>query len=204
MNKIFILLILSCLVITGQLTTTCNRCWNIGSTECCDKDKLQCDGSGCMTSSEHCHISGVDYHTIKKGCKYPQICDQCFSVTTNDNFLVRVSNKCGEGDESNAELNYDTNICDLQLKPNKYQCPSCFIDGSTDVCLSTGFVDCLGFETECVDYGGRFIFSDGIARDVSVKGCVTKVFCAYGFTAIPGGKELDRKRFLCTPALPKV
>lgn len=53
---------------------------------------------------------GVDYHTIKKGCKYPQICDQCFSVTTNDNFLVRVSNKCGEGDESNAELNYDSKL----------------------------------------------------------------------------------------------
>ncbi|XP_077311994.1 uncharacterized protein LOC143932933 [Lithobates pipiens] len=159
MNKIFVFLILSCLVITGQLTTTCNQCWNIGSTKCCDERKFQCDGSDCMTSSEYCRINDVDFRTIQKGCSYEQLCDKCFSVTTKDNFVTRVSNVCGKGDGSNAKLNYCTNICDRQLQPNGYQCPSCFIGGNTDGCESTGYVDCLGLEKECVDYGATVILS---------------------------------------------
>nr|WCP86177.1 sodefrin precursor-like factor A [Lithobates vaillanti] len=203
MNKLFVCFILSCLVITGQLTTTCNRCWNIGSTECCDETELQCDGSGCMTSSEYCNVNGVDYRTLQKGCSYEPLCDKCFSVTTKDNFLVRVSNACEDGDDPNAELNYSTDICDSQLKPNNYQCPSCFTVGNTDACESTGYVDCLGLEKECVDYGASVILSDGIPRDLSVKGCATTGACEIGFAAIPGGKELKRVRMICTPAIPQ-
>ncbi|XP_077312196.1 phospholipase A2 inhibitor gamma subunit B-like [Lithobates pipiens] len=203
MNKIFVFLILSCLVITGQLTTTCNQCWNVGSTECCDERKFQCDGSDCMTSSEYCRIGGVDYRTILKGCSYEQLCDKCFSVTTKDDFKIRVSNVCGEGDGSNAELDYSTDICDRDLQPNGYQCPSCFTVGNTDGCESTGYVDCLGLEKECVDYGATVILSDGIARDLSVKGCATTGTCQIAFAGIPGGKELKRTSLSCTPAIPK-
>ncbi|XP_040183312.1 protein RoBo-1-like [Rana temporaria] len=202
MNTIFVFLILSSLVIAGQMTT-CNLCWTLGSTQCCGENQLQCDGSGCMTSSEYCKISSVEYKTIMKGCSFPPLCDKCFSVTTKDDFLIRVSNACGEGDGSNAQVNYNTNICDSQLQPNNYQCPSCFTNSTTEGCESTGFVDCLGLEGQCLDYGGSVILSDGIPRNVSIKGCVTSGGCDIGFSGIPGGKQINLVRIICTPAIPK-
>ncbi|XP_073457359.1 uncharacterized protein [Aquarana catesbeiana] len=202
MNKIFVFLILSCLVITGQLTTTCNWCWNIGSTECCDERELQCDGSGCMTVSEYSLTGTEEYPTIQKGCSVPLLCGKCFSVTTKDNFLVRVSGQCEEGDGSNENLNYK-DICDTQLQPNNYQCPSCFSTGSPSGCESTGYVDCLGSEKECFDYGAFLRLSDGKPINMSIKGCLTTGGCDIGYAGVPGSKELQRDHMSCTPAIKK-
>ncbi|XP_040183311.1 phospholipase A2 inhibitor subunit gamma B-like [Rana temporaria] len=202
MNKIFVFLILSSLVIAGQMTT-CNRCWNIGSTKCCRENKLQCDGSGCMTWSEYCNVNGVEYETIMKGCSVPLLCDKCLSVTTNSGLLIRVGNACGERKDRNAKLNYNTNICDSQLQPNNYKCPSCFRTDTSGGCESTGFVDCLGLEGQCLDYGASVILPDGKPLNVSIKGCVTSGGCDLGLAAFPGCKETNRNHITCTPAIPK-
>ncbi|XP_040183310.1 uncharacterized protein LOC120916416 [Rana temporaria] len=204
MNNIFIFLILSCLVIIGQLTTTCNFCWNIGSNKCCDERKHQCDGSGCMTVSEYSLAGKDEYPSIQKGCSVPLLCGNCFSVTTNDNFLVRVTGQCGEGNSSNENLNYNyKDICDTQLTPNNYQCPSCFSTDSASGCESTGYVDCLGLEKECFDYGAFLMLSDGKPINMSIKGCLTTGGCEIGYSGVPGSKELQRDHMKCTPAIKK-
>ncbi|XP_040183309.1 uncharacterized protein LOC120916415 [Rana temporaria] len=202
MNNIFVFLILSCLAITGQLNTTCNQCWNIDSTQCCEERKLQCDGSGCMTLSEYTVIDSDKFRTIQKSCSVPLLCGNCFSVTTNDNFLVRVSGQCGVGNGSNENLNYK-DPCDGQLIPNNYQCPSCFSIGSPTGCESTGYVDCLGMEEECFDYGAFVMLSDGKTMNVSLKGCITTGGCNIGYSGVPGNKELQRDHMICTPPIKK-
>nr|WCP86179.1 sodefrin precursor-like factor C [Lithobates vaillanti] len=202
MNKVFVFLIMSGLVNTGQMTTTCNSCWTIDSTTCCDERDLQCDGSGCMTLSEYTVVDGEEYRTIQKGCSVPLLCDKCFSVTTKDNFLVRVGSQCGEGEGSNENLNYK-DICTDQLKPNNYHCPSCFSIGSPTDCESTGYVDCLGLEMECFNYGAFVMLSDGRTMNVSLKGCITIGGCDIGYAGVPGNKELKRDHMICTPAIKK-
>ncbi|XP_072283132.1 uncharacterized protein [Pyxicephalus adspersus] len=200
MGKIFAFMILSVLVTTGY-TTQCDTCWSIGSTKCCTKDEITCEGSKCMTMSEYCSVGDLRLNTVKKTCGIEQLCGACLSITTACNFQTRVSTECGSGNYSNENLNFKK-LCPDPLPPNNLKCPSCYKNGTTDVCESNEEVLCGGAETECLEYRGILELSNTLILPLSLKACITQGGCDNGFAAIPGAKEHQRVLMKCTPAIP--
>lgn len=126
-------------------------------------------------------------------------CDMCFSVTTNQGVTVKASTQCSTGDNSNDDLEYKI-TCDSLEEKNGYECPTCFRNDSMDGCEATEKVKCGGAETECLTYKGEVQFSDGTTQKMSLQGCIVKNGCQFGFSALPGAKEIKQDTFACTPA----
>ncbi|XP_072282885.1 uncharacterized protein [Pyxicephalus adspersus] len=138
----------------GGLATTCESCWSLGTTKCCKTSPIYCKESQCMTVSEYCSVNKKTYYTVKKTCAAPEICDNCFSASTDNGFFLRVSAVCAEGDFSNSDLDF-SKTCPDPLPPNDFMCPTCYVNGTTDGCDNEGkMVKCGGNEKECVVYRG--------------------------------------------------
>ncbi|XP_075047528.1 uncharacterized protein LOC142107806 isoform X2 [Mixophyes fleayi] len=179
---------------------TCNECWSIGSTECCGVKNMTCPEDTCMTISEYCNITGIEYPSIRKTCGSGNLCNRCFSLTTGLGFQVLASTQCDVGNGSNADLNF-ARSCGV-LSPNGKQCPRCYNGSSADGCDSKkdDFVACVGEEFQCADYAGVVQYSDGSVNYLSVKGCIVTGGCEATFVLLPGSKELARKKFNCVNA----
>ncbi|KAM5132535.1 uncharacterized protein ACMZJ9_019319 [Mantella aurantiaca] len=208
MNQILAIFILSGMVAIGHpfgatygatYGSTCKRCWTLDSTKCCNEKTIVCERSKCMMLSEYCTINNVKYNTVKKTCAFEPLCGTCFSVSTKREFFLRVSGECREGVNSNAELKFNR-ICPDPLPHNGLQCTSCYLSNTTDGCDSTEKVKCGNNESQCVDYRGLVELSDGSRVPMSVKGCITEGGCDFGFSVLPGAKELQRRHMTCTKA----
>nr|UGY75775.1 sodefrin precursor-like factor A [Plectrohyla sagorum] len=187
-------------LIASAQSTTCDRCWNVGDTECCGDKTIECPNSSCMTISENCVLGGKEYSTVRKTCGDNTTCGLCFSVSTNQGLTVLASTQCGEGDKSNADLDYKI-TCEALEKENGYWCPACYNNNSMEGCdAGDNKVLCRGLETECVDYAGIVQLSDGDMKSLSAQGCIMQGGCKLGFAALPGAREMKSKKFICSPA----
>ncbi|XP_073458158.1 uncharacterized protein [Aquarana catesbeiana] len=202
MNKIFVVLILSAMVTTEHLKTMCKRCWSLDSTECSTEKDTECNGTKCMMLSESIKNSNVIYNTVKKTCATDIMCDNCFSVSTNHGFKLRVSGECREGDNSNAELEYKEQ-CD-KMPLNNFMCPSCYVTTSTDGCKSNGMVLCRGNEFECLKFRSLVLLPDGKEVPMSMQACFTEGGCKMGDEFVIGAKQLKAIEKTCTPAIPLI
>ncbi|XP_073458176.1 uncharacterized protein [Aquarana catesbeiana] len=203
MNKIFVVLILSAMVTTGHLKTMCKRCLNLDSTKCCREKDTECDGTKCMMLSQYLNISNVIYNGVKKTCATDIMCDNCFSISTNHGFNLRVRGECREGDNSNAEMKYKEQ-CRDKMPLNNFMCPSCYVTTSTDGCKSNGMVLCRGNEFECLKYRSLVQLSDGKEVPMSMQGCITEGGCKIGIGVVLGTKQLEAIEKTCTPAIPVI
>ncbi|XP_073458169.1 uncharacterized protein [Aquarana catesbeiana] len=200
MNKIFIVLILSAMVTTGHLKITCKMCSSLDSTKCSTEVDTECDGPKCMTVSESIKNNNVIYKSVKKTCATDILCDNCFSVSTNHGFKLRVSGECREGDNSNAELEYKEQ-CRDKMPLNNFMCPSCYETTSADGCKSNGMVLCRGNEFECLKYRSLVQLPDGKEVPVSMQGCITEGGCKMGEEFVFGAKQVKETERTCTPAI---
>ncbi|XP_075047525.1 uncharacterized protein LOC142107804 isoform X2 [Mixophyes fleayi] len=185
------------LIAAAQCLFTCNECWVIGGTECCNVKNTTCPLPGCMTMSEYCVVEDKHFRSIRKTCGN-ELCNLCLTVTTGLDFNVRVSTQCGKGDGSNANLNF-TESCN-NLTTNGLKCPRCYNGTSAEGCADNGTVACVGKEMQCADYAGVVQYSDGSVNYISYKGCIVTGGCLVGFLGLPGTKEIKRKTFNCTAA----
>ncbi|XP_077116131.1 phospholipase A2 inhibitor gamma subunit A-like [Ranitomeya variabilis] len=177
----------------------CKRCWVNDYTQCCNEKEIDCPGSKCMTVSEYCKCKGVEFNTMQKTCAIEELCGVCYSASNIHGFQLRVSNECGDGERSNADLNFKK-ICEDPLPLNKYKCPSCFLTNTTKGCTAEGEMICGGTETKCFRYGGTLQLSNGQTVGMSVQGCITELGCKYEYKPVPGVREIDRDHFICEKA----
>ncbi|XP_077312186.1 uncharacterized protein LOC143933123 [Lithobates pipiens] len=178
----------------------CKRCWNIDSTECSTAKDIECDGTKCMTLSENFNISNVIYTSVKKTCAN-EMCDNCFTVSTNHGFKLRSGGECKEGDNSNAEMKYKEQ-CGDNMPLNNFMCPSCYVNTSIDGCKSSEMVLCRGNEFECVKFRSFVQLPDGKEVPMSMQACITEGACKMGDAVVFGAKQLQAVEKTCTPAIP--
>nr|UGY75778.1 sodefrin precursor-like factor A [Plectrohyla matudai] len=195
---VLFLLVLVALVASAQ-STTCDRCWNVGDTECCGDKTIECPNSSCMTISENCVLNGKIYKSVRKTCGDNTTCDTCVSVTTGQGISIQASTRCAK---SSADLDYKM-TCEASLEEeNGYWCPACYNNNSMEGCdAGDKQVLCRGLETQCLDYAGKVQFSDGEIKEISLQGCISESGCAFQFAALPGGKQIESKKFICSPAI---
>ncbi|XP_075046038.1 phospholipase A2 inhibitor NAI-like [Mixophyes fleayi] len=185
-------------VIAAAECITCNQCLVLGAEECCSVKDKECPGTQCMTISEYCIADDIEYSSMSKTCGSDELCGQSFTLTTGLGFEARASNQCGEGDGSNANLNFTKSSG--ELLPNGYTCPRCYAKDSIDGCEDNGTVECLGKESECVYYRGTVQIADSSIRKFSLKGCIVPGGCKIGFSGLPGSKEMKKEIMECVPA----
>ncbi|XP_066463178.1 phospholipase A2 inhibitor LNF1-like isoform X2 [Eleutherodactylus coqui] len=139
-----------------------------------------------------------EYKTIKKACADSTYCDKCLFLTTGRGIYVEACAKCCTGNKCNAGLNYTRGS---KSKPNGYVCPACYRKDTAEGCdPGCNTIKCTGGQNTCVNYGGAVQFSDSTIRSESLQGCISKDGCKSGFAFLPGVKELQRKKLVCTPA----
>ncbi|XP_053542046.1 urokinase plasminogen activator surface receptor [Ictalurus punctatus] len=163
-----VILLLICMLFSKALSLTCQQCIYPLSATCTD---TQTCADQCLTSTTSVYMSGAKVSDVNvKTCG---TADTCVTGSMNLGVMKMVNNaKCCQTDLCNTE----TLPASPKQAPNGRSCYSC------DANSCSGTVNCEGSEDRCISVSVQQ------GKDtISMKGCVSKSFCAAPGTTSTSG-----------------
>ncbi|XP_075695911.1 phospholipase A2 inhibitor and Ly6/PLAUR domain-containing protein-like [Rhinoderma darwinii] len=195
-----VLTILFAFIATGS-SLKCLECTNTSAGFCRGVSyKCASRATGCIKTLEITKIGDKVYKSFLRACNDDDhLCDRDFVMNSgHGNKHARIITKCCTTD--------DCNTCKMKVSPynstiNNLICPVCYTYNSYD-CVSKGYIQCRGYETECIDFAATLHRQGSPDFKFSLMGCITSGGCSLGPKIVPAAKIVDAKRLSCTSAVP--